>query len=259
MKSRPLLILAAVVALIGIALWVGRNHLGATAHDKIDKKAPATDNKHTTPSSQKPAKVARTIEAVAKSEPIANDSAPSVPATPEPTKYENPEIGLGYTNFIHFNLTTRLRGIQLTSDQCKELQDVYSTAVHARLQNELSILTATKTSERETEIEIPSYPAFGQKLKDLYLSSFTDILGTELASKVIDRLGGSMDGHNCFWGESPQRIHITYVPETKEYRISHAINPDGSTTGKKLYMQTTAQEADLDTYTKFAPFFPKAE
>jgi len=259
MKSRTRLSLAAVVALVGIALWVGRNHLGATAHDKIDKKAPATANKHTTPSNQKPAKIARTIEAVAKPKPIANDNAPSVPATPEPTKYESSEIGSADADFINAKLATSLRDIPLTSDQCKGLQDVYSTVVHARLQYELSILTATKISERETEIEIPSYPAFGQKLKNLIHSSFTDILGTELASKVIDQLGRGMDLRNRFWGESPQRIHITYVPETKEYRISHEINPDRSTTGESLHIETGRQQEFLNDYTKFAPFFPKAE
>ena len=258
MKSRPRLILAAVVALVGIALWVGRNHLGATAHDKIDKKAPATANKHTTPSNQKPAKIARTIEAVAKPKPIANDNAPSDPATPESTKYEAPETGPSYTYFIKLSLPY-LKDISLTSDQIKGLQDVYSSAMEARLSYELSILTATKISERETEIEIPSYPAFGQKLKNLTHSSFTDILGSELASNLINQLGRDIDLKNQLWGESPQRINIAYIPEAKGYNIFHDLNPDGSTTGEQLHIETMSRQNDLDQYTKFAPFFPKAE
>lgn len=258
MKPRTRLSLAAVVAFVGIAVWIGLNHLDTTANDTIDKTAP-TSSKRTEPVCPKSPEAASAIKAGTKLKPIASDNAPSVPAASESSKYEDSEIGSAYADFINAKLETSLRDIPLTSDQCKELQDVYSAVVHARLQYELSILTATKTSERETEIEIPSYPAFGQKLKNLTLSSFTNILGSELASKVIDRLGRGMDLRNRFWGESPQKIHITYVPETKEYRIFHDINSDKSTTGEGLHIETSRQQELLNDYTKFAPYFPQPE
>jgi len=100
MKSRPLLILAAVVAFVGIALWIGLNHLDTTANGTIDKTAP-TSSKRTEPVCPKSPEAASAIKAGTKLKPIASDNAPSFPAASESSKYEDSEIGSAYADFIN--------------------------------------------------------------------------------------------------------------------------------------------------------------
>ena len=100
MKSRTRLSLAAVVAFVGIALWIGLNHLDTTANGTIDKTAP-TSSKRTEPVCPKSPEAASAIKAGTKLKPIASDNAPSFPAASESSKYEDSEIGSAYADFIN--------------------------------------------------------------------------------------------------------------------------------------------------------------
>jgi len=160
---------------------------------------------------------------------------------------------------VHMQLmTNQLVGVSLTDEQIAQLQDVYNALYEARLDYELSIASVGVISDRESLIEIPSFPEFGEKLKKTEFSMFEDILGKDLAQNIIGQLSQSIDGWNQYWGKYPQSILASYNPSTKEYKITLTVNPSPKgADGFQSSMDGVTVVDHLDMYSKFRPLLPR--
>src|SRR5690606_12118432 len=97
------------------------------------------------------------------------------PATTSAKSMVTSSVGLTYQNSIE-RLSNKLKGIDLSSEQKAQMQDVYNVVFEARQSYELLNARVARTSAG-TVIEIPSYEVFGAQLRATVSSAFESILG----------------------------------------------------------------------------------
>ncbi|MBK9989497.1 MAG: hypothetical protein IPP19_01870 [Verrucomicrobia bacterium] len=239
MKLRFLLLTVAVFAIGAICFFLGQKSAaaGQSSAGKINTIS-ATGPR------AKPAEQSNR-------NPPSNTLSPGV--VRKPSSFYITHKGPSYS--VHMLLMTdQLKGFHLSAEQIQKLQDVYSAIYEARLNYEVSIAKVGVISDRESLIEIPSFEAFGQQLKQASYSMFEDVLGVKMAKEVLGQLELRMEGWNEYWGKHPQSILVNYDPSTKLYRITRTVylGPTG-----RAFSDGISDVAHLDIYTKFLPLFPK--
>lgn len=160
-------------------------------------------------------------------------------------KFSQKIKGMGFSGDI-FLLAKQHTELGLTTEQIKQVQDIYNEVQIERLALEGSLAKVVSNQNDEIHVVVPAYPEEGEKLREALYQSINQMAGADVAAKVQDAMGVRIANAMRSFGAAEQNIFAT-TETSGLLDIVHTSTSDGVT----KTVSSRLSRKNLDQYAAF--------